>query len=98
MTKKNTNNQEKIEDTSVNNNSRIGMVIDCFRLNIRKKADINSEVVSIVNKSEKVNIIEDGLIKEWYHVKDGKGNEGYCMKRYINIMRTPIEPDKTTKG
>ena len=62
-----------------------GVVTNCFKLNIRKKANLSSEVVSVVDLLTELKIDESKSTKEWLFVTDEKGNAGYCMKQYVAI-------------
>lgn len=63
----------------------IGVVFNCQKLNIRKEASKDSEVVKVVDvKTELlVNITES--TEKFYKVCLASGLEGYCMKEFISI-------------
>lgn len=60
-----------------------GIVSDCMRLNIRKKPDIKSDVVCVVDVDSKLLIVRSESTKEWFSVYAENGKKGYCMKKYI---------------
>lgn len=62
-----------------------GMVIDCFKLNIRKKPTLKSDVISVVNLNATLDINKAKSITDWYFVTDDDGHSGYCMKQYVKI-------------
>lgn len=62
-----------------------GVITDCFRLNIRKKPDKTADVVTVVDYSTQLKIDEKKSTDNWYHVLDGDGNSGYCMKQYVSV-------------
>lgn len=62
-----------------------GTVTDCFKLNIRKKPTLNSDVVSVVNLNASLDINESKSTMDWWFVADEDGNSGYCMKQYVKI-------------
>ena len=65
---------------------KTGIVVDCARLNIRKKPDANAEVVCVIGRSAKVTIDEENSTKNFYKVCTEVGAEGYCMKQFINVL------------
>ena len=58
-----------------------GFVDNCSKLNVREKPNIDSKVLTILNKGDKVQITSDN--DGWYGVVY-KGLSGFCMKEYIN--------------
>lgn len=62
-----------------------GTVVDCIRLNIRKKPSVNSQPVGsvAVNTELKVNLNQSN--DEWLKVCTKDGTEGFCMKKYVKI-------------
>lgn len=63
-----------------------GMVVDCARLNVRKKPKADAEVVVIIDRWANVLIDEENSTKSFYKVCTEAGVEGYCMKQYIRIF------------
>lgn len=57
--------------------------VNCPRLNMRKAADVNSDVVVILNENEEV--IVKGEHNNFYEVS-ASGKSGYCMKEFLTIM------------
>lgn len=62
----------------------VGIVIDCSKLNVRKKANIKADVVSVINAKTEVAVYPDDSTKEWYKVTVN-GVDGFCMKKFISI-------------
>lgn len=71
-----------------------GFVTDCFKLNVRKKPDINSEVVCIKNLNSEFKVDEKKSTDLWYFVMDNEGHCGYCMKKYVRTYHdiVPTNP------
>lgn len=65
--------------------STTGTVDNCFRLNIRKKPSVESDVLSVVNVNSTLTIDNSKSNKDWYFVTDAEGNSGYCMKQYVTV-------------
>lgn len=63
-----------------------GKVIDCTRLNVRRKPNKDSEVNCIIDIDSVVEINESKSNDEWYRVITDNGVYGYCMKRYISLL------------
>lgn len=59
-----------------------GVVVNCERLNVRKEPNINSEVLTILDKGATVTIY--GEENEFYKI--GHAGE-YCMKKYISVQK-----------
>ena len=63
----------------------IGTVTGCSRLNVRKDPETTAEVICTIPVWSEVQICtthEHGL---WYHIYTVAGQEGYCMKQFIEI-------------
>lgn len=97
----NYNKPEKInqvEETSINTEEKItidnkepevisGFVDGCEKLNVRSKPFIDAEVLTIIDKKEKVDIIMyEAQPADFYAIRTENGIEGYCMKQYIKLM------------
>lgn len=67
----------------------IGTVANCVKLNIREEANKESEILCVINKGEKVEIIEEESTDDFYAVCYGKDKSvsvyGFCMKDYIKL-------------
>lgn len=74
---------EIIEEVSKPEKCRKGFVSGCKRLNIRKKPNINSDVVCVVDAGTELLIIKSDSTNEWFEVIEADGEKGYCMKKYV---------------
>lgn len=61
-----------------------GVVTGCEKLNVRKEANKNAEVLCIINKSDEVEIDLENSTQDFFKVITSNNIEGYCMKDYIN--------------
>lgn len=61
----------------------IGIVHNCTRLNIRKRDDVESDVLCVVKEGEELQIIADG--GEWLSVCTASGIEGFCMAKFVAV-------------
>ena len=63
----------------------IGVVVGCDKLNVRKYADIKSDVVVVIAKDSEVEIFEDSSTDDFFSIVTSDGVNGYCMKKYISV-------------
>ena len=63
----------------------IGTVANCVRLNVRKYASKNADILTEIYAGNKVTIDPKKSRKEWYKVVTASGVEGFCMKEYIEV-------------
>lgn len=62
-----------------------GRVVDCSRLNIRKKPTVNAEVLTTVKKDSELILDLIKSNEKWFKVCTTSGVEGYCMKQYVTV-------------
>lgn len=60
-------------------------VVDCLRLGIYSKPDIDSEIVCKIRYLTEVEIDLDYSTDEFYKVYTAIGAEGFCLKKFITI-------------
>lgn len=72
-------------DVSVEPKKCTGIVVNCFRLNVREKPSTESEVIHILNHKERVTVDLEEAHSDWIKVYLSDGVEGYCMIDYIAI-------------
>lgn len=65
----------------------IGVVTDCLRLNVRKEPDADAPVVAIVDALTQVTVDVDASTELFCKVRTPAGDEGFCMKKYIQLRR-----------
>lgn len=63
---------------------KYGVVDNCLQLYVRRKPNINSKIVTVLNKSDTVKIKDSG--RDFYSVITANGVFGFCMKKYISIQ------------
>lgn len=71
-------------ETVANPEESFGIVCNCKKLNVRKKADVESKVIKILSEGDEVGII-GRKDKTFYEVITADGTKGFCMKKYIKI-------------
>ena len=80
-------NQEKNEviEEQKNVNPK-GKVVNCKLLNVRKKGNIDADIIEVINEGDEVEILTN-LNKQWefYRVRIPSGKIGFCMSKYIEI-------------
>lgn len=62
-----------------------GVVTGCSRLNVRVAPDLEAEAICVIPVWSEVQICTTHNIYLWYHVLTAAGQEGYCMKQFIEI-------------
>lgn len=80
-------NVEELLETedAVEEETVVGVVIGCEKLNIRKGPAINSDVLCTVPVNAVLVIDVNESTNEWYSVITESGCNGYCMKKYVRI-------------
>lgn len=63
----------------------IGVVANCSKLNVRIKPAAGAQVVTVIDAGTQVEIDESKSTAEWYKVIVPTVNEGYCMRKFINV-------------
>ena len=76
--------KEIFSENKVENNTT-GIVVDCEKLNIRNKPNMNGEIICVVAKGSIVIIYETESTDEWYKVCAENGAEGFCMRKFIEV-------------
>ena len=61
-----------------------GVVSGCSKLNVRKKANLKADVLTVINAKAEVTVYPEDSTKDWYKVNIN-GVEGFCMKKFITI-------------
>ena len=73
--------KENVEETK-----RVpAMVINCYKLNIRERPTIYSQVVATVAIGTKLEMVDRKKAGNFYKVILPNGMEGFCMKDFVKI-------------
>ena len=63
---------------------KMGVVINCDRLNVRKGPSKQTNPASTISKGTIVEIVEE--LPDWYKITAANGNiKGYCMSEFIEL-------------
>lgn len=62
-----------------------GVVVDCQKLNVRKTASPNGEVLAVIDARSGVVVDKETSTEEFYKIFTADGVEGFCMKKYIAL-------------
>lgn len=57
----------------------------CSKLRIRRKPDVNSDVICLVDESNELTVKEIEGNRDWVRVTTDSGKKGFCMKKFITI-------------
>ena len=83
-----TNKEETPEEKPVKvNNVTKGKVIDCEKLNVRRHASLEADIIAVIDKDDVVAVNDSGSTEEWYMVITKDRTKGFCMKKYITVER-----------
>ena len=83
---------EPVEETVVTEEaltepeSKVGVVVDCGKLRVRKCPSTNAEVICEIPKGSVVVITEVETRHDFYPVCTETGIQGWCMKKYIKVQ------------
>lgn len=75
--------QEPTVNEVVKPKTRIGAVVDCKLLNVRREANTACEILTRIKEGDTVRILDED--KGFYKVQTNKGIIGFCMCNYINL-------------
>lgn len=75
---------EAVEETV---ETEIGVVLGCDRLNVRKEANIKSEVATVVPVGTILVVVPGLSTEEWYSVITKEGVKGFCMKKFVSVKQ-----------
>ena len=64
-----------------------GKVIDCEKLNVRRHASLEADIIEVIDKDDDVVVNDNGSTEEWYMVITKDRTKGFCMKKYITVER-----------
>lgn len=65
--------------------TRIGVVYNCEKLNIRRSASKHSDVVAVVDVGSELLIDSIRSTHDFYKVCTASGIEGYCMSEFVFV-------------
>ena len=66
---------------------KLGIVINCNNLNIRKHPDLNSDIICAIKRSTEVMIDDNESTEDFYKICTVSGIEGFCIKQYIEVRQ-----------
>ena len=78
-------NIEHIEEEALV--EKIGVVVNCSLLNIRKEPSMNADVIVLASVHDELRINESISTDEWFAVCTASGVEGFCMKKFVDIRQ-----------
>ena len=73
------------ETTKEADNTVVGYVSGCLKLNIREEGYLGANVVCVVPEKTALLIEVAESNDEWYKVYTETGMEGFCMKQYVTL-------------
>lgn len=78
---------EVIEATEVKEESKIktGVVTECEKLNVRVKASVESDIVTVITKGTKLTIESFEVGSTWLKVSTESGVKGFVMAKFVTV-------------
>ena len=76
-----------VEDGTIIPEPVYATVCNTELLNVREKPRIDSTVICVIRKEDRVLVDEPLSTDDWYKVCTENGIEGFCMKKFINVER-----------
>lgn len=77
---------DKLGATSVEDDIKDGVVIDCQNLNIRKEGRPDATIIKVIPVGTEVAIDMKDNTDDFYNVILKDGTEGFAMKKYIKLV------------
>ena len=77
---------DKLGATSVEDDMKDGVVIDCQNLNIRKEGRPDATIIKVITVGTEVAIDMKDNTDDFYNVILKDGTEGFAMKKYIKLV------------
>lgn len=77
---------EAVEETK-EENTLVGYVSGCTKLNIREEAYPGAKVLCTVPEKAVLLIDASESTTEWYKIYTESGMEGYCMKKFVTVSK-----------
>ena len=83
-----TNKEETPEENPAKvKNVAKGKVTDCEKLNVRRHASLEADIIAVIDKDDVVVVNDNLSTEEWYMVITKDRTKGFCMKKYITVER-----------
>ena len=82
-----------VTDPEPTSKAVIGVVSNCKKLNVRADADMDAEIICVINAGDEVVVCELDGNDEWLEVHSIEDEPGYigfhgvCVKKYITIKQ-----------
>lgn len=65
----------------------VGVVTECAQLRVRETPDTSKEnTIGVLMFTDEVQVDLDNSTSDFYKVTTAAGLEGYCMKKFINVV------------
>lgn len=74
------------EDTPKSKDIKIGTVVDCVKLNVRKEPVAGAEIVCEIDSQTELMIDESESTDDFFKVCMASEIEGFCMRKFIAVQ------------
>lgn len=61
-----------------------GVVVNCVKLNVRAEANIDADILCVLNVMSEIKINVEKSTRDWFYVCTATGVEGYCMRKFVD--------------
>lgn len=80
---------EQSIETEIVKTNPVGVVTNCSKLNVRKNPDASdkSNIICEIPLGAEVSIDAEKSTREFWAIATAEGAYGFCMKKYINVIR-----------
>ena len=61
-----------------------GVVVNCVKLNVRAEANVDADILCVLNVMSEIKINVEKSTRDWFYVCTATGVEGYCMRKFVD--------------
>lgn len=84
-------NEDKFNDKenlleNENEDQIVKVKVNASALNIRKDANKDADILTIVYKDDILELMEPDVVDGFYYVKTDSGIEGFCMTQFVELI------------
>lgn len=79
--------EEVVEPEVPVQETKLGVVTGCQKLNVRAEASANATVLGTIDDNTEVEVNEVESTEDFYKICTTAGVEGFCMKKFISVKQ-----------
>ena len=77
--------EQIVSEVKVETKIKTGVVTECEKLNVRAKASVESDVVTVITKGTKLTIESFEVGSTWLKVSTESGVKGFVMAKFVTV-------------